>query len=87
MKTLMSYTELKEILQSRLYLSDATETTIVLMIGERFYNSSKNKRLNTAWSLAGAKHFMPDDFDKIYKAVEFIHQKGKQVIIKSVELQ
>lgn len=36
-----------------------TEIAIVLKIGDRFFSTYKNKRVNTAWSLAGAATFLP----------------------------
>lgn len=53
-------------------------TTIVLEIGDRFYcGRSKTGRLQTAWSLAGAKHFGEWMEPEISKAEAFIVSKGK----------
>lgn len=57
--------------------SGATSAT-VLRIGERFFaKTSKDGRLQTAWSLAGAMMFGPWQTDDIEAAERMIHRKGK----------
>lgn len=44
--------------------------------GIRYYYAYKNKRLQTAWSLAGAKMFMRADEEDIKKVKAIIDKKG-----------
>ena len=53
--------------------------TIVLEVEGRFYvGKSQTGRLQTAWSLAGAKHFGPWMEHEIVIAEAFIAKKGRQ---------
>lgn len=49
----------------------AITNSVVIVIGDRYFHSFKNGRVQTAWSLSGAKHYQPfreffhDDFVKL----------------------
>lgn len=49
---------------------------IVIKVGERYFHNYKNKRLQTAWSLAGAKTFRPSDLDEIAKVEAILKKKN-----------
>lgn len=65
---------------------DETENAIVIQVGERFYNSYQKKRILTAWSLAGAKLFLPTDKKGIEKAEKILHDKRYKTERKIVSL-
>ena len=69
-------------------ISEEKEATraIVLQVGERFFCYYKNKRIQTAWSLAGAKLFLENDA-KINIAENILKEKGYTSIRKLVVLQ
>jgi hypothetical protein len=53
------------------------QKAIVLQVGDRFFNSYKNKRIQTAWSLAGAKLFQDYPHDhKLKEAEKALLSKG-----------
>lgn len=58
---------------------DASATqAIVLMIGDRYYYPTDNGRIQTAWSLSGAKLFKYNNPTEIELAESFIRSKGKK---------
>ena len=66
---------------------DATRA-IVLQVGDRFFTHYLNKRVQTAWSLAGAKLFLEGDA-KINIAENILKEKGytsirRLVIVKDL---
>ena len=58
-----------------------------IKIKDRFFYEYKNKRINTAWSLAGAKLFTPfcDELEKLEKVFEERKLKFEKVFIQVVE--
>ena len=58
-----------------------------IKIRDRFFYEYKNKRINTAWSLAGAKLFTPfcDELEKLEKVFAERKVKFEKVFIKVVE--
>lgn len=48
---------------------------IVIKVGDRYYHNYKNRRLQTAWCLAGAKLFRPSDIDSIIKIETILKNK------------
>lgn len=58
-----------------------------IKIRDRFFYEYKNKRINTAWSLAGAKLFAPfcDELEKLEKVFAEKKVKFEKVFIKVVE--
>jgi len=58
----------------------------VVKIGERFFYDYKNKRIKTAWCLAGAKLFRDYEFDtKFKKILEGKKYKFEKVYLKETE--
>lgn len=55
---------------------DGTKQAIVLKVGDRFYNKHTNKRVTTAWSLAGAKLFLDGTGLAIQEAEIVLKKKG-----------
>jgi len=56
----------------------------VIMVGNRFFYDYKNRRIKTAWCLAGAKLFQPTGMD-IHEVVSMLDQNGyKNIEIKQV---
>lgn len=56
-------------------MNESTQA-IVLKVGDRFYHRHNNKRIATAWSLAGSKLFLPSAEDKISEAESALIKKG-----------
>lgn len=48
----------------------------VLMVGDRYFAYYKNKRITTAWSLAGAHLFSDTMSENLEKYEEILNQKG-----------
>jgi hypothetical protein len=44
-------------------IADIPFSSVVIMIGGRFFNEVKNGRVQTAWCLAGAKHYQAHPLD------------------------
>lgn len=55
---------------------NATTEAIAIKIGNRFFYRTTAKRVLTAWSLAGAMLFMPDNEHKISAAEDTIIKRG-----------
>ncbi|QQV91398.1 hypothetical protein Leef1_33 [Polaribacter phage Leef_1] len=60
----------------KLIRMNAIENAVVIKVGDRYFNSYKNKRILTAWSLAGANLFKPSDTLEIEKAEKKLKDKG-----------
>lgn len=57
----------------------------VIRIGDRYFcRFGKQKRLATAWSLAGAKLFLGDD--RIDAVMDALIAKGKKPVIEVIKL-
>jgi hypothetical protein len=66
---------------------DGTKEAKVIMVGDRFFSDYKNKRVLTAWSLAGAKLFLDGSGVKtIDYYEEVLHKKGYKTERKLVRL-
>lgn len=63
-----------------------TYGAIAIAIGDRFYKGFKNKRIQTAHSLAGAKLFGWNNEDSIKKAESILQTKGYKYKRMAVEL-
>lgn len=62
------------------------DNCLVVLINDRyFYKYSKNRCL-TAWCLAGAKHFMPCDYDECVAICEAEKKKGKECYIIPIRI-
>jgi hypothetical protein len=57
----------------------------VICIGERYFCRYKNKRIQTAWHIAGAKLFMPESPD-LEKYTQLLESKKKDFIVYNVEV-
>lgn len=57
--------------------SEKHNTAIVIMIRNRYYCYYKNNRIQTAWSLPGAKLFNLWDISEITKTTTLLESKGK----------
>jgi len=55
---------------------DAATTAIVIKVGDRFFSHYKNKRICTAWCLAGSMIFQLSDEHKVEKYEKILHEKG-----------
>ena len=62
-----------------------SNTAIVLKIDDRFFYKYKNKRVQTAWCLAGAKLFIEDSLD-LKGIEEILKLRGKQWERKVVQV-
>lgn len=62
------------------------ETAIVILVNDRYFHAYKNKRIVTAWSLAGACLFRPTDTFQIEKAENQLKNKGYKPLRKQVVL-
>lgn len=49
---------------------------IVIKVGDRYFHNYKNKRITTAWCLAGAKLFRPSDMDAIIQIETILNKKN-----------
>jgi hypothetical protein len=59
---------------------DAKQYAVVIRVGDRFFHKiSATGRVITAWSLAGAKMYIPDDETKIDAMVEVLRKKKRDV--------
>lgn len=65
---------------------NAAKEAIVLKVGDRFFAYYRNKRVQTAWSLAGAKMFFDDwgvtEAEKILTAK---NKKSVRCLVRLVE--
>lgn len=57
---------------------------LVILIGNRFFYRYKNKKIFTAWCLAGAKLFQPCDNIEVDKIISVARKKGKKVEVIDV---
>lgn len=55
---------------------DDRNKAVVLKVGNRFFRAFKNRRIQTAWSLAGAKLFGNWDELNISKTEKLLKEKG-----------
>ncbi|WP_271406596.1 hypothetical protein [Tenacibaculum soleae] len=62
------------------------ETAIVIMVNDRYFHAYKNKRIVTAWALAGACFFRPTDTEAIEKVEKILQAKGYRPLRKEVKL-
>lgn len=59
----------------------------VIMIGERFFcGFGKAGRVNTAWSLAGAKLYLPESGFGVFGDYRILKCKGKKPVVRAVFL-
>jgi hypothetical protein len=66
---------------------DGTKEARVIMVGDRFFSDYKNKRVLTAWSLAGAKLFLDGGGGRsIEYYEEALKKKGHKTERKLVRL-
>lgn len=62
-----------------------TNSALVIKVGDRFFNDYKNKRIKTAWSLAGAKKFLPNHKrEEFQKAIKKLQEKNYKPEIKTI---
>ena len=54
--------------------------SLVIEYDGRYFRCWKNNRLCSAWSLAGAKHFMPSDIFRLHKILDSIKRRKKKNI-------
>lgn len=71
-------------------MKEATTTALVLKIGNRFFSGfSKTGRAQTAWSLAGAKTYLPFTTvgnEWLNKDMEKLDKKKKKYELKTIAL-
>lgn len=69
---------------NRIIKNPVTEACVI-RIGDRYFcRFGKQKRVGTAWSLAGATLFLCDD--RIDSVMDALIAKGKKPVIEMVEL-
>lgn len=63
------------------------EIAIVILVNNRYFHAYKNKRIVTAWSLAGANLFRPTDTVVIEKVEKILKAKGYKPERREVKIQ
>lgn len=59
---------------------------IVLQVGKRYYSSHTQKKIVTAWSLAGAKMFLDNPIQKLLDIEELLTKKGYKPTRKLIQV-
>lgn len=65
---------------------NAKNQAIAIWLNGRWFAEITKTRVKTAWSLAGAKLFMPGDYDKINPILAKLEKKGKKPLMADVHL-
>jgi hypothetical protein len=65
-------------------MKTCTNCALVICIGDRFFRKfGKNKKIQTAWCLAGAELFMSNQIDDV---INILDSKNKKYIIRYVTI-